>query len=75
MGLERTVYSVSEHVGAVEVCAIVYSPTIDCPIVFSFNVSLSSSDSSAGKHCVMNTISGYSEGGQGGRRERGREGL
>ena len=51
MGLERTLYSVSEDVGVVEVCAIVYSPTIDCPITFPFNVSLSTSNGSAGKHC------------------------
>ena len=51
MGLERTFYSVSEDVGVVEVCAIVYSPTIDCPIEFPFNVSLSTTNASAGKHC------------------------
>ena len=51
VGLERTFYSVSEDVGVVEVCAIVYSPTIDCPIAFPFNVSLSTSEGSAGKCC------------------------
>ena len=51
VGLERTLYSVSEDVGVVEVCAIVYSPIIDCPIAFSFNVSLSTSDSTAGIGC------------------------
>ena len=51
MGLERTLYSVSEDVGVVEVCAIVYSPTIDCPITFSFDVSVSTSDSTAGIGC------------------------
>ena len=51
VGLERTFYSVSEDVGVVEVCAIVYSPTIDCPIAFSFDVSLSTSDNTAGIGC------------------------
>ena len=31
----------------VEVCAIVYSPSIDCPIAFPFNVHLSTRDSNA----------------------------
>ena len=48
MGLEKTFYNVSENVGVVEVCAIVYSPTIDCPIEFPFDVGLSTSDGSAG---------------------------
>ena len=48
MGLEKTFYQVSEDVGVVEVCAIVYSPTIFCPISFPFNVSLSTGDDSAG---------------------------
>ena len=51
MGLEKTIYSVSENVGVLEVCAIVYSPTIDCPIAFPFDVSLSTSDRTAGIGC------------------------
>ena len=53
MGLERTIYSVFEDVGVVEVCAIVYSPTIDCPITFPFDVSLTTSDNTAGIGCSM----------------------
>ena len=48
VGLERTFYQVSEDVGVVEVCAIVYSPNITCPIQFAFNINLSTSDGSAG---------------------------
>ena len=48
MGLERTFYNVSEDVGVAEVCAIVYSPNITCPIAFPFNVSISTSDNTAG---------------------------
>ena len=48
MGLEKTFYNVTEDVGVVEVCAIVYSPTIDCPINFTFAVRLSARDGSAG---------------------------
>ena len=50
VGLEKTFYQVREDVGVVEVCAIVYSPTIDCPIEFLFNVSLSTRNNSAGIH-------------------------
>ena len=48
MGLEQTVYVVAEDDLSVELCAVVYSPDIDCPIAFSFDVSLSASDGSAG---------------------------
>ena len=50
MGLGRTFYQVSEDVGVVEVCAIVYRPNgnLDCPITFPFDVSLSTGDDSAG---------------------------
>ena len=51
VGLERTFYNVSEDVGVVEVCAIVYSPTIVCPIEFPFDVSLSTSDNTASMVC------------------------
>ena len=51
VGLEKTFYQVSEDVGVVEVCAIVYSPTIDCPINFPFDVSLSTDDNTAGIVC------------------------
>ena len=47
VGLEETSYTVSEDVGFVNVCAIVYSPTIDCPIEFPFSVGLSTRDGSA----------------------------
>ena len=36
VGLERTFYQVSEDVGVVEVCAIVYNPSGACPITFPF---------------------------------------
>ena len=52
VGLERTFYNVSEDMGVVEVCAIVYSPVIECPIQFSFEVQLITSDASAGKESV-----------------------
>jgi hypothetical protein len=45
VGLERTFYQVSEDVGVLVVCAIVYSPnnSIPCPINFAFDVNLSTS--------------------------------
>ena len=48
VGLERTLYHVMEDVGVVEVCAIVYRPSVDCPINFPFDVHLSTSDNTAG---------------------------
>ena len=50
VGLERTFYRESEDVGMVEVCAVVISPNgnIPCPIMFPFNVSLSTTDDTAG---------------------------
>ena len=43
VGLESTFHQVSEEVGVMEVCAVVYSPNdiIPCPINFAFNLSLS----------------------------------
>ena len=57
MGLEKTIYSVFEDVGVVEVCAIVYSPNIVCPVAFPFDVSLSTSDRTAGTYWLLNVIS------------------
>ena len=48
VGLERTFYSVSEGVGVVELCAVVYEPNITCPIEFPFNIRLSTADGTAG---------------------------
>ena len=61
VGLERTFYQVSENVGVVEVCAIVYSPNITCPnitcpIGFPFDVRLRTRDGSAGKEQDKITI-------------------
>ena len=56
VGLERTLYEVTEDVGVVEVCAIVYSPNgnINCSIDFPFEVFLSTTEGSAGKQ--MNIV-------------------
>ena len=49
VGLERTIFTVSEDVGVVEVCAVIYHPHIDCPIQFPFQVKLTIADGTAGK--------------------------
>ena len=41
MGLEKKIFTVSEGVGVVELCARVFEPDIECPIEFSFNIILS----------------------------------
>ena len=46
--LERAFYTVSEDEGMVEVCAIVTSPDIMCPIEFPFQVNFSTTDGTAG---------------------------
>lgn len=48
VGLEETVYTVYDDVGAVEMCSVVISPNIACPSEVPFNVVLSTSDGSAG---------------------------
>ena len=53
VGLENSVYSVTEDDGVVEVCAVVQSanmesPNMECPIDFAFTVILLTSDDSAG---------------------------
>ena len=48
VGLEMTSYTVLESVGVVEVCTIVYSPSLLCPIDYPFNVSFSTGDGTAG---------------------------
>ena len=48
VGLENTSYTVLESVGVVEVCTIVYSPNLPCPIDHPFNVSFSTDDRTAG---------------------------
>ena len=58
VGLEETVYNVSEGVGAVELCAVVFIPTIDedCPISFQFEVNLLSNNGSAGITVYVNIV-------------------
>ena len=53
VGLERTFTQVFEDVDVVEVCAIVRSPTIDCPIGFPFIVSLETRSGTAGRDFIM----------------------
>ena len=52
VGLDETFYQVSENENMVNVCATVYHPMIECPIGFSFNVSLTTTNGSAGKERV-----------------------
>ena len=48
VGLEQSLIQVSEDVGMVEVCAIVYS-AIDCPTEVPFDVKLATRNGSAGE--------------------------
>ena len=48
VGLEKTFYRISEDAVLIEVCAIVYSPALDCPINFAFDIGFYTRDDSAG---------------------------
>ena len=48
VGLEETDYNVSESDGTVELCAVVFMPTDDCPVAFEFEVMLSADNLTAG---------------------------
>ena len=50
MGLERTIFTVFEDVGVVELRARVFEPDIDRPIEFPFDVVLSTADRTAGMY-------------------------
>ena len=48
VGLEKTFYRISEEAVQIEVCAIVYSPALDCPFNFAFDIGYYTRDNSAG---------------------------
>ena len=50
VGVERTIFTVFEDVGRVELCARVFEPDIECPIAFPFDVVLSTADRTAGMY-------------------------
>ena len=52
MVLEQIFYAVREHVGLVELCVNVFSPNIDCPITFPFQVVFSTRDGTAGNAII-----------------------
>ena len=54
--LERTIDQVAENVGVVEVCTVVSSPRIECPVAFLFEVILSTSDGDAGNLCIRDGV-------------------
>ena len=60
MGLERSFYDVSELVGVVEVCTVVFMPVIAvCPIQFPFNIMFSTTDNTAGNDIAMQAMTVY----------------
>ena len=61
VGLERPLYTeVLESVGVVEVCTIVYSPSLPCPIDHPFNVRFLTDDDTAGIYNVWYYLHKYS---------------
>ena len=49
IGLEETSFRVMEDVGMIELCAIVVTPDIECPVKFTFNIHLYTVDGTASK--------------------------
>ena len=49
MGLEIPEVMVKEDVGVAEVCVVVNSPVIPCPVIFPLEILFTTSDVSAGK--------------------------
>ena len=51
VGLEQTFFREMENVGVIELCAVVFEPDPECPIKFTFDVQLYTTDidGSAGK--------------------------
>ena len=53
IGLENSEYTVNENEGTMRVCAIVEIPDVPCGINFAFNVSLHTTDMSAGNEMPL----------------------
>ena len=49
VGLEIPVLMVKEDVGMAELCVVVNSPVIPCPVIFPFEILFTTSDITAGK--------------------------
>ena len=48
VGLESTVYQVIEDEDVVELCAIIYSSSIECPVEYGFYIIVSIRDNNTG---------------------------
>ena len=48
VGLEREECRIDEDVGEIAVCVVVFSPQLDCPILFSFDVDIFTTPDTAG---------------------------
>ena len=49
VGLQEKLYKVHEEEQLLEVCVVVNKPSIECPVQFSFNVSIWTEDKDASK--------------------------
>lgn len=52
MSLEDILYQCNEEDGFVEVCVIVRSPAVECPVSFSFDVRLFTVENTAGNYNI-----------------------
>ena len=49
VGLEQTFFKEMEDVGVIELCAVVFEPSINCPMKIPFQIELYTTDGSASK--------------------------
>ena len=52
VGLESTVYQVLEDEDVVELCAIIYSSSIECPVEYGFYIVVSIRDNNTGSYII-----------------------
>ena len=48
VAFERVVTGVGEDQGMIRVCVRIFSPSVDCPVVFPFELIITTSDGTAG---------------------------
>ena len=48
VGFERTVADVEEDLGMVQVCVSIFTPIVECPVAFPFELIITTSDGNAG---------------------------
>ena len=56
VGWEKTFYLTREDNVIFFVCAVVFDPDLECPVSFSFNISFTTADGTAGIYMKTNNV-------------------